>query len=284
MMRGSRSGIPSKFILIILGIISVVFLFISYATGFSGGPLQVVADYVFIPMQRGIDLIGSSISVSSADAKTKQELVDENEALQAEVERLTNQLTKTQLQQSELETLQELFDLSQTYSEYPTTGAHVIARGTSNWFDTFTIDKGSNDGIKVNMNVIAGGGLVGIVTDVGKNYSVVRSIIDDTSNVSAMVLSTEDQCIISGDLQGMTEKNMIGLSKLEDSEGHVLTGDSVVTSNISDKYLQGILIGYIDQISDDENGLTKSGTITPVVDFRHLTDVLVILQLKETGE
>jgi rod shape-determining protein MreC len=82
----------------------------------------------------------------------------------------------------------------------------------------------------------------------------------------------------------MTEKNMIGLSKLEDPEGKVVPGDSVVTSNISNKYLQGILIGYIDQIEDDSNGLTKSGTITPVVDFRHLTDVLVILQVKETGE
>ncbi|MCR5640863.1 MAG: rod shape-determining protein MreC [Lachnospiraceae bacterium] len=283
-MRGSRSGIPSKFILIILGIICVVFLFVSYATGFSGGPLQIVADYVFVPMQRGIDLIGSSVSVSSADAKTKQELIAENAELQAEVERLTNQLTKTQLQQSELEELQELFALSQTYSEYETTGAHVIARGTSNWFNTFTIDKGSKDGIKVNMNVIAGGGLAGIVTDVGSNYAVVRAIIDDTNNVSAMVLSTEDQCIISGNLQTMTEKNMITLSKLEDPEGNVVAGDSVVTSNISNKYLQGILIGYIDQIEEDENGLTKSGTITPVVDFRHLTDVLVILQVKETGE
>ena len=283
-MRGKRSRVPSNYILIILIIACVASLFISYATGFSGGPIQIIADYVFVPMQRGIDLIGSSISVSSEDSKTKQELIAENEALQAEVERLTDQLTKTQLQQSELEELQELFQLSQTYSDYKTTGAHVIARGTTNWFDTFTIDKGTNDGVQVDMNVIAGGGLVGIVTDVGKNYAVVRSVIDDNSNVSAMVLSTEDQCIISGDLASMTEKNMIGLSKLEDPEGKVVPGDAVVTSNISNKYLQGILIGYIDQIEDDSNGLTKSGTITPVVDFRHLTDVLVILQVKETGE
>lgn len=283
-MRGKRSGIPSKFILVILSIFCVVFMFVSYATSFSGGPLRVVADYFFVPMQRGIDLIGSTISVSSEDAKSRRELLAENEELHAEVERLTDQLTKTQLQQSELEELQELFQLSQTYSDYETTGAHVIARGASNWFDTFTIDKGAKDGIQVDMNVIAGGGLVGIVTDVGNNYAVVRSIIDDTSNVSAIVLSTQDQCIVSGDLQGMTEKNMIQLTKLEDPEGKVVAGDSVVTSNISNKYLQGILIGYIDQISEDDNGLTKSGTITPVVDFRHLTDVLVILQVKETGE
>ena len=57
-----------------------------------------------------------------------------------------------------------------------------------NWFSTFTIDKGSKDGIAADMNVMAGSGLVGIVTEVGPTWAKVRSIIDDSSNVSAMVL------------------------------------------------------------------------------------------------
>ena len=204
--------------------------------------------------------------------------------MQAQVDELSTQITNIRLQQSELVTLRELYELDQTYADYEKTGAHVIARGTSNWFDTFTIDKGSEDGIKVNMNVIAGSGLVGIVTDVGKNYAVVRAIIDDTSNVSGMIVSTTDTCIVSGSLSTMTDSNMILFSNLEDSENKVSVGDSVVTSNISDKYLPGILIGYVTEISDDSNQLTKSGKITPVVDFKHLQDVLVIMQLKETGK
>jgi rod shape-determining protein MreC len=180
--------------------------------------------------------------------------------------------------------LQELYDLDQQYADYETTGAHVIAKGTSNWFDTFTIDKGSDDGIEVNMNVIAGSGLVGIVTEVGPGYSVVKSIINDSSAVSAMILDTSDNCIISGDLESMTSSNTILLSNLEDTEDSVSEGTSVVTSNISNKYLPGILIGYVTDIESDANGLTKSGTITPVVDFKHLQDVLVILETKETGE
>ena len=82
----------------------------------------------------------------------------------------------------------------------------------------------------------------------------------------------------------MTESNMITFSNLEDSEDKVSTGDSVVTSNISDKYLPGLLIGYVADITEDNNNLTKSGEITPVVDFKHLQDVLVIMQLKETGK
>ena len=180
--------------------------------------------------------------------------------------------------------MRELYDLDQNYADYKTTGAHVIAKGTSNWFNTFTIDKGSKDGIKADMNVIAGSGLVGIVTDVGKNYAVVRSIIDDNSNVSGMMLSTNDNCIVSGNLKSMTESNMILFSNLEDVDHKVSTGESVITSNISDKYLPGLLIGYVTEVTDDNNNLTKSGKITPVVDFKHLQDVLVITQLKETGK
>ena len=158
----------------------------------------------------------------------------------------------------------------------------MIAKGTSNWINTFTIDKGSKDGIKADMNVIAGSGLVGIVTDVGKNYAVVRSIIDDNSNVSGMMLSTNDNCIVSGNLKSMTESNMILFSNLEDVDHKVSTGESVITSNISDKYLPGLLIGYVTEVTDDNNNLSISGKITPVVDFKHLQDLLVITQLKET--
>ncbi|MBQ1901326.1 MAG: rod shape-determining protein MreC [Lachnospiraceae bacterium] len=283
-MRRRNSGIPSRFILAFLSILCIVFLFVNYSTGFSGGPLQTVANYIFIPMQKGISYIGSSVSVSSEDAKTKEELISENQALQTQVDELTSQLTNMQLQQSELTNLQELYALDQQYADYKTTGAHVIAKGTSNWFDTFTIDKGSDDGIKVDMNVIAGSGLVGIVTEVGPGYSVIKSIINDSSAVSGMILDTSDNCIVSGDLESMTSSNTILLSNLEDTENQVSSGTSVVTSNISNKYLPGILIGYVTSIEADSNGLTKSGTITPVVDFKHLQDVLVILETKETGE
>lgn len=280
--RKGKIAIPSKYLLTMLTIICVVLLFFSYATGFNGGPLNVIANYVFIPMQRGIDFIGNSISVSTADTKTKQELIQENEELTAQVEELTAKLNNNLIQLRELETLQDLYKLDQSYYDYQSTGARIISKSSSNWFNTFTIDKGSDDGIAVNMNVIADQGLVGIVTDVGKNYAVVRSIIDDTSNVSVMITSTKDNCIVSGSLADMTESNMILFSNLDDDYDIVAIGDSVVTSNISDKYLPGILVGYVTTLTDDENDLTKSGTITPAVDFKHLSDVLVILQTKET--
>lgn len=284
MKRRGKSSFPSKYVLLLLTVICIMLLFAGHATGYAGEPIRTICNYVFVPMQKGLDYVGESISINSDDTKTKEQLIAENEQLQEQIDELSTQLTNTRLQQSELDTLRELYDLDQTYADYKTTGAHVIGKGTSNWFNTFTIDKGSKDGIKVDMNVIAGSGLVGIVTDVGKNYAVVRAIIDDTSNVSGMILSNNDNCIVSGNLKSMTESNMITFSNLEDSEDKVSTGDSVVTSNISDKYLPGLLIGYVTDITEDNNNLTKSGEITPVVDFKHLQDVLVITQLKETGK
>lgn len=87
--------------------------------------------------------------------------------------------------------------------------------------------------------------------------------------------------MVSGDLQLMAD-NCISFSQLVDSRNLVVVGDKVVTSNISDKFLPNILIGYISAIEKDANNLTKSGLITPAVDFEHLGEVLVITDLKQS--
>ena len=156
----------------------------------------------------------------------------------------------------------------------------MIGKDAGNWFSSFLIDKGKNDGIDVDMNVMAGGGLVGIVTEAGPNWATVKSIIDDNSNLSGMVLSTSDRLIVTGDLELMNE-GYIRFSQLIDNEDAVVQGDLVVTSRISNRYLPGISVGYITQINKDANNLTKSGYITPIVDFKHLDTVLVIKELKQ---
>jgi rod shape-determining protein MreC len=283
MNKKDRINIPGYVVLLFLGLLCIVILFFSYATGFTGGPLQSVADYVFAPMQQGLTAAGSGISHTVEEHTEKKKLLEQNKRLEARVTELESRLTNTQLRENELDRLQELLDLSKDYDKYKTTGARIIAKGTSNWFSTFTINKGSADGIKRDMNVIADNGLVGVVVSTGRHYANVRSIIDDDSNVSAQVADTEDQLIVSGSLEGMQQSGMITFSGLRDEKNQVKSGDAVVTSNISSKYLPGILIGYIGDIDDSSDDLTKSGTITPVADFTHLSEVLVITQLKESG-
>ena len=175
--------------------------------------------------------------------------------------------------------MRELYDLDMHYGDYKKIGAHVTANESGNWFSSFVIDKGEKDGIKKDMNVIAGTGLVGIVTEVGPNWARVRSIIDDSSNVSAIVLSTSDTCIVNGDLTLMND-GKIRFEQLPNNDSKIKVGEKIFTSHISDKYVQGILIGYISEIEVDANNLTRSGYITPAVDFRHLQEVLVITSTK----
>ena len=104
------------------------------------------------------------------------------------------------------------------------------------------------------------------------------------ANISGMTNTSWDHCIVSGSLSSMTESNTVRFSDLEDTQNAVSVGDAIVTSNISDKYLPGILIGYITTMTTDSNDLTKSGTLTPVVDFKHLQDVLIITQVKDVGD
>ena len=194
----------------------------------------------------------------------------ENEDLKRQVDDLTTELNTIKLEQYELDNLRELLKLDQKYPSYDKVAANVIGKDGGNWFTNFTIDKGSND--------------VGIVTDVGPNYAKVSAIINDTIKVSGMVTTTSDNLIVNGSLQNMNENMVIEFSNLNDKDNKVAIGDPVVTSYVSNRYQQGILIGYISTLTMDSNNLTKSGTITPAVDFEHIEEVLVILNKKQTAE
>ena len=282
-LRNKKKHLVSKYVLLILTGVCIVALFTSLVFNLSGGPLNTVAGYVFIPMQKGINNAGSWISDKANDFKTLGEVLKENKELESQVSDLTQKLNKTKLEQYELDNYRELLALDDKYSEYQKVAANVIAMDGTNWFSTFTIDKGTKDGIQKGMNVIAGSGLVGIVTDAGPNFAKVRSIIDDSSNVSSMVLTTKDNFNVGGSLKSMNKDKVLPFTELRDEDDKVKVGDPVVTSYVSDQYQEGILIGYVASVEKNANNLTKSGTITPVVDFQHLREVLVITSIKDTG-
>jgi rod shape-determining protein MreC len=284
MKRKPKFILPTKYILLILTSVCIAALLLSFTLGINGGPLNTVAGYVFVPMQKGINTVGSWITDKSDHLKKLSDVMKENEELKQQVDSLTTELNTIKLEQYELENLRELLNLDQKYPSYDKVAANVIGKDGGNWFTNFTIDKGADDGIEENMNVIAGSGLVGIVTDVGPNYAKVSTIINDTMKVSGMVTSTSDNLIVNGSLQNMNENMVIEFSNLNDKDNKATIGDPVVTSYVSDQYQQGILIGYISTLEMDANNLTKSGTITPAVDFEHIEEVLVILNKKQTAE
>ena len=275
----NQSSVSSKYWLIILLVVCLLLMGIETLLGKSG-PAHFVANYTVVPMQKGISYVGMWISDVSCNFDTMEEMQKTNDALQKKVDDLTIDNTRLRQEQYELDRLRELYKLDENYSDYKKIGARVIANNGTNWFSDFTIDKGSSDGVKVNCNVLAGSGLVGIVTEVYPDYAKVRSIIDDSSNVSAMVLSTSDTCMVRGDLK-LAADGRLRVEKLVDNDKKMEIGEQVVTAHVSDRFLQGIFIGYISDIEVDSNKLTRSGYITPAVDFSKIQEVLVITTTKD---
>lgn len=274
----NQFSLSSKYWLLILAIVCIILMGLSGFAGTGKGPLAWIANYTIVPMQKGINNVGMWMSDVSDNFDTLKDVKAENRELKAKVAELTEENNRLQQNSAKLERYQELFKMHENTADYPKVGANVIASDNSNWFSRFTIDKGSEDGIAVDMNVLSGAGLVGIVTEVRPHSATVSSIIDD-KNVSAMILTTFDKCIVSGDLR-LINDGIVKFEQLANNDNEVPLGEQVVTSNISDKYLQGLLIGYISEINVDANNLTRSGYVIPATNFRELQEVLVITTTK----
>jgi len=276
MKKKNQMSHTNRYILLGLSIFCVLMMVLSSFSDKVGGPFKTVANVTVIPLQQGMNQIGGWMGDMKDNFSTMKQLKSENKKLREQVDALTTENNYLQEERYEFERLQELYKLDQNYAEYEKTAAHVIGKDAGNWFGTFTIDKGSKDGIEVNMNVLAGS---------GPTWAKVRSIIDDSSNISAMAISTSDTCIVSGDM-ALMGTGQIAFSQMENNDNVVAVGDQIVTSYISDKYLQGILIGSVSEVNVDSNNLTRSGYITPAVDFKNIQEVLVITTTKAelTGE
>ncbi len=279
MKRQTKINIKPKILIFALTLVCIATLILSVVSPSFSKPIKTVMGSIVVPLQEGMNSIGEWVGNKSDALKTVRKLKKENAKLSNKVAELTEENSLLAQNKYELERLRDMYQLDKDYSSYPKIGANVISKDAGNFFNIFTINKGSDDGIKKDMNVISGGGLVGLVFEVGKNYAKVRSIIDDESSTSVSFPNTSETAIVSGDLKLMKD-NLMNITEIS-KDAKIAEGDMVVTSKISNKFLPGILVGYVMKTSKDPNELTQSGQITPVVDFQHIDEVLVITTLKE---
>ena len=280
--RRKNKWIHPKILYICLSILCVILVLLSFKFTDQFAGVKTTLGNVITPMQKGINSVGRYIS-------DKMELLSSKEILQAENEELRKKLSDLSYdnkilarENAELENYRKLFKLDKVYPDYPKEAARVISRDGNNWFNVFTIDKGKKDGIQVDMNVIAGNGLVGIVSEVGETYAKVRAIIDDKSNVSSMFQDTGETCMVKGNMESIYN-GYIDIEMISNS-AKIKEGDEVVTSHVSDKLLQGLSVGYVRDIVSDKSAQMKTAHLTPAVDFDQLENVLVITQLKDNSE
>ena len=284
-MKKKRFSIKIKSRHLLAGLSILCFLMIlgTLTSSAVPSPIRNVAGAIVTPFQNGVNRVGTVMNGWASGFKNVQKLSRENEELQSKIDDLTEENNRLIQSSEELKRLEELYKLDQEYPEYTKVAASVIAKDPGNWYSTFVINKGKADGLAVDMNVLAGSGLIGIITETGENWSTVRTIIDDASSISGMVASTSDTCVVSGNLS-MMDSGKIEFSELKDRDEVVTEGTTIVTSNISTKYLTGLLIGYVAEVAEDSNHLTKSGTLIPAADFKNIREVLVIRELKQTRE
>lgn len=283
--RDERSvrHIKPKHLLVVLGIVCIVMIALSTVSESFREPFDRAASVLITPAQKGINAIGLWLSDKIEAQKTLDELEQENSELKDQISELTMTVTSLKQKEAELENVQSLLKMKNEYSDYEMIAAHVVAKDSSSrWFSVFTIDVGTNDGITKDMNVIASGGLVGIVIDAGPNFATVRSIIDDDSSVSGKFQGSDGLCTVNGSLK-LVEEDLIEFTGVS-NDITITNNDAVVTSQISSKYLPGLLIGYVRDFALDTNDLTQSGHLQPIVDFSNLEEVLVITTLKGTSD
>ncbi len=268
----------SKYIYIILTVLCIMMIALSSVKGGLADPIRNTIGYILVPVQTGVNRVGFGIYRHLKNHETLQEAEAAKQTLQEQVDTLTEENNILKQNAAELTRLRELYQLDQEYLQYPKVAARIIAKDSENWFQVFRIDKGSKDGIKVDQNVMANGGLVGIVTDVGLNYATVRSIIDDESRVSCMGIQSSDTCIVAGDLT-LYQQGRLRITDMN-KDAPIQDGDRIVTSSISAKFLPGILVGYAVDVSEDEKRLMKNGYLIPAANFDDMSEVLVITTLK----
>ena len=274
-----KKDISPKYLFLALSLICILLLALSLFSDSFLKKTKSLFGKVITPMQEGMSNIGEWVEerfLVFGDVKTLRE---ENDALKKRNRELEEQIAKSQAELTELAELRALYSLDQMYPDYNTTAARIFSVDSSGWFNEFYINKGLNDGVYEDCNVLYDGGLLGIVVESYDSYARVRAIVDDRSKVTAAVGPNSALCTVEGSLS--TSKDGYLLAVDISKEAKVNVGDRVVTANVSDRFLDGLTIGYVSELIPDPNNLTVTARIRTAVDFSDVRDVLVITDRKQ---
>lgn len=205
------------------------------------------------------------------DVKQTKEI---NEELSRKVNELEQELLVMERLQKENDELRDAFNFKSQFEDYDMVGSSIIAKDPGNWFDVFTIDRGSKDLLTIDSPVITAYGLVGRVSRTDLITSKVVSIIDLDSTVSARLSKSRDTVVVRGDINLLTQ----GLCRADyiPPDAQVSPGDTVETSGLGGIYPKGIIIGKIEKVVKNEGQYDSYAIIRPVVDFKRLEDVFVL--------
>lgn len=264
-------------LLVALCLASVVILTVYMNEG-SSGPVHLLrsaAQTVATPfrwagaqLERPFGSLSNVLANATADSATLSELRQENESL-------LQQLTQLNEYRAENGRLESLLSLSSSY-RLRGVAARVISASSDTWSDTVEIDKGSASGIKVDMPVTVGTGVIGQVVSVGAASSTVRLLTDPSMGVSAMLQDTRTTGILTGSVDGSLHLEYVGV------DVDVSVGEMVVTSGLGGTYPKGLPLGRVQSTSVDASGSLRTITVEPISTPSNLEEAYVVLSYDET--
>ncbi|HPU41478.1 MAG TPA: rod shape-determining protein MreC [Acetivibrio clariflavus] len=257
--------------------ITIILLIVMGLSSVQNGKINYVGDIfstILSPFQRFINYSDKKINDFFAHFEDIDKLRKENEVLKQKVHELVYENEKLIDLKIKNEELRRALDIKDQYSTMDMVGANTIAKDMGNWFDIFTIDRGTKDGIEIDYPVVTSNGLVGRVMQTDLFTSKVISIIDEDSSISARLSKTSDLVVVKGDRklkdQGLCIMNYIP------ADADVSAGDRVETSGVGGIYPKGILIGTVKEVRQRTNELDRYAIIEPVVDFKRLEEVFIL--------
>ena len=203
-------------------------------------------------------------------------LAAENEQLKSEIAQMEDVARQADSVSRENERLRALLDLKSTHEDYVLVDAYIIAWSSTDWTNTFTINRGTDAGIQQNMCAItANGEVVGLVTEVGPNYAEIKTVLDSTLEISATISSSGHNGMVSG---GYIDGNETFL-KMEylPSSAVIRNKDQVVTSG-STVYPKGLILGNVVDAGFEETGVAKYAILDPAADISSMEQVFIVTQ------
>ena len=201
-------------------------------------------------------------------------LAAENAALKEKLSQMEDDARKADSTARENDRLKALLDLKDAHEDYVLVDAYVIAWESTDWNNTLTVNRGTSAGINTNMCVItANGQVVGLVTEAGPNYAIIKTVLDSSLGISATITSSGYNGMVQGNyVEG--REDMLRMNYLP-SNAVIRTGDQVVTSG-STVYPRDLILGYVVDADFDDTGVAKFALLRPAADINTLEQVFVL--------
>ena len=268
---------------VLLALAVIMFAFMLRATVTMGAStvLERIVGTITAPFQSLSAGVSGSVTGFLDQFLRASEISEENERLREENRQLIEQMVDYENYKHENESLKEQLKLQEEHPEWEMMTASVIGRDPADQFYSFTIDKGTLDGISYQDPVVTSAGLVGIVSEVGPVFAKVTTILDVRLNVACQDVRTQDVATVSGDI-ALSENGQCRMSLIPRESG-IAKGDIIQTAGTSGLYPQGIVIGRIAEVGFEPQGTMMYAVVEPTNDIKNVKDVMVITSFKGQG-